>query len=106
MNIQKTGNEEFIHKKYPDGFYMLSPDGFTLTPDAEKYYSIDTAKSDFEKWAKRYEQQGYYSSTSKGRIPLDELWDEMIFHSKPYFFKRKRNITFRGGQFGLLFYSL
>jgi len=27
----------------------------------------------FEEWKKRYEMQGYYSSTNYGRIPLNEL---------------------------------
>lgn len=50
---------------------VLSPDGFSI--DAVKTYnSKKEAFEAFNEWKKRYEAQGYYSS-SNGRIPLDEL---------------------------------
>lgn len=76
-----TDNETSPYKK----FYLLSPDGFTLDIDAPIYTSIEDAKSDYEKWVKRYSHQGYYSSCKYGRIPLDKLWDFMIIHDFPFF---------------------
>lgn len=52
---------------------VLSPDGFTLEFDKPYYPSKKKAIEAFNNWKKRYENQGYYSSTSYGRISLDEL---------------------------------
>ena len=52
-------------------YEILSPDGFPIEVNGG-YNSRKKAKEAFERWVKRYEQQGYYSSNS-GRIPLDEL---------------------------------
>jgi hypothetical protein len=54
-------------------YVVLSPDGFTI--NLESYENIDDAKLACEKWAKRYEAQGYYSS-NQGRIPYEEI----IYH--------------------------
>lgn len=56
-------------KKYD----ILSPDGFSIHP-VKTYSSPGAAWKAFDKWKKRYEMQGYYSS-NRGRIPLDELKD-------------------------------
>jgi archaellum component FlaC len=50
---------------------VISPDGFSISYDGI-YKTIQEAKNAFNEWKKNYERQGYYSST-KGRIPLDEL---------------------------------
>lgn len=50
---------------------VLSPDGFSIEINVG-YNSRKKAKEAFERWVKRYEKQGYYSSNN-GRIPLDEL---------------------------------
>jgi hypothetical protein len=52
----------------------LSPDGFTIEFEHPYYTSLKKALDAFDKWMKRYEVQGYYSS-NKGRIPLNELID-------------------------------
>lgn len=52
---------------------ILSPDGFSISFD-EVWDSRQEAQEALNKWAKRYEQQGYYSS-NRGRISLDELAD-------------------------------
>ena len=57
-------------------YEVLSPDGFTIEFDRPYYLSKKKAFEAFDKWKKRYEQQGYYSS-NKGRIPLDELENYM-----------------------------
>jgi hypothetical protein len=57
-------------KKYD----VLSPDGFSINR-TETYTSKKAALKAFEKWKKGYEKQGYYSSTSYGRIPLEDLAD-------------------------------
>lgn len=54
---------------------VLSPDGFEIVP-GESYSSVTEARNAFEVWKKRYEQQGYYSS-NHGRIPLEDLIDEI-----------------------------
>ena len=58
-----------IKRKYR----ILSPDGFTIEFGVEHYSSSKKMWESFEKWKERYRQQGYYSSTEYGRIPLDEL---------------------------------
>lgn len=54
-------------------YQVLSPDGFTIEFDKWYYRSMKKAKEAFENWIRRYEVQGYYSSTQYGRIPLNEL---------------------------------
>ena len=56
-------------------YQVLSPDGFTIEFDKFSYPSRKKAIEAFEKWKKRYEQQGYYSSTNYGRIDLQDLQD-------------------------------
>jgi hypothetical protein len=51
---------------------VLSPDGFTIEFDKPYYTSKKKAFEAIDKWKKRYELQGYYSSNN-GRITLDEL---------------------------------
>ncbi len=54
---------------------VLSPDGFTIDMNVESYKGIKAAKKAFTEWAKRYEQQGYYSSSQHGKIHLLDLED-------------------------------
>lgn len=58
-------------------YQVLSPDGFTIEFDKPYYPSKKKAFEAFDKWKKRYELQGYYSSNYNGRIPLDELENYM-----------------------------
>ena len=60
-------------------YEVLSPDGFTIEFDRPYYTSKKKAIEAFDKWKKRYEQQGYYSSNN-GRITLDELENYMTIH--------------------------
>jgi hypothetical protein len=53
-------------------YVVLSPDGFTIH-HSDTYPTLKEAHRAFEEWKKRYEFQGYYSSTNYGRILLDEL---------------------------------
>jgi hypothetical protein len=53
-------------------YQVLSPDGFIIERDVEAYPSKEKAIAALDKWAERYQTQGYYSSNN-GRIPLDEL---------------------------------
>lgn len=53
-------------------FDVISPDGFSIH-FSDTYSSKKEARKAFEDWKKRYEMQGYYSSTNYGRIPLNEL---------------------------------
>ena len=52
---------------------VLSPDGFTIEFDKWSYPSKKKAKEAFNNWKDYYERQGYYSSASYGRIPLEDL---------------------------------
>jgi hypothetical protein len=51
---------------------VISPDGITIEFGSFYYKNMEDAKKAFERWKKRFESQGYYSSNN-GRIPLDEL---------------------------------
>jgi hypothetical protein len=56
---------------------VLSPDGFTIEFGKPYYPSKKKAFEAFDKWKKRYELQGYYSSNEYGRIPLEDLENYM-----------------------------
>ena len=56
-------------------YEVLSPDRITIEFDKPYYVSKEKAFKAFDKWKKRYELQGYYSSNDHGRIPLEELKD-------------------------------
>lgn len=56
-------------------YQVISPDGFTIDGTVRYYRSRKKAIEAFENWRKRYEGQGYYSSNSYGRIPLEDLQD-------------------------------
>jgi hypothetical protein len=51
---------------------VLSPDGFSISFD-ETWDTPDEASKALDKWVERYKQQGYYSTSNRERIPLDEL---------------------------------
>jgi hypothetical protein len=56
-------------------YQVYSPDGITIEFGVTYYRSLKQAIEAFQKWKKRYETQGYYSSSNYGRIPLDDLED-------------------------------
>ena len=49
-----------------------SPDGFGMFMD-RIYSSPEKAENDFQLWIKRFEKQGYYSTSKREQISLDEL---------------------------------
>ena len=55
-------------------FDVISPDGFSIHP-VDTYKTKAEAAYAFKQWLKRYEVQGYYSSTNYGRIELVDLED-------------------------------
>lgn len=59
-------------------YQVLSPDGITIEFDKWSYPSMKKAEEAFNKWIKRYEHQGYYSS-GFNRIPLNELKSHCTF---------------------------
>jgi AAA+ superfamily predicted ATPase len=65
--------KSFNNQKPINMYIVLSPDGFPIHFE-ETYSSFDEAKEAFNEWLKRYQTQGYYSSVSHGRIPLDEVY--------------------------------
>jgi hypothetical protein len=69
--------------EFPSPQYLLSPDGFTLTPDAQPHRNLHSAKVAFKYWRTRFEEQGYYSFRGS-RIPLDELWGKMQWSDNPF----------------------
>ena len=50
---------------------VFSPDGFTI--DHVRYITHAEAERALDKWVTRYTAQGYYSTASWERIPLDEI---------------------------------
>lgn len=58
---------------------VLSPDKFSISFD-EVWDTPEEAKEALKKWIGRYKQQGYYSTSNRERIPLDELetWCEIV----------------------------
>ena len=65
-------------------FYLLTPDGFTITREAILYTNKNDAFRDFCSWQKQYLNQGYYASVKHGNISLGNLWSYMHFHDKPF----------------------
>lgn len=57
------------------GYRLLSPDGIDIERDTI-YKTLDEVETAFNKWKKRYEKQGYYSS-NLDRIDLEDLADTM-----------------------------
>ena len=53
-------------------FDVYSPDGFPIHRE-DTYPSREVAEQKLKEWAKQYEQQGYYSTSNRERIPLNEL---------------------------------
>ena len=54
------------------GYDINSPDGIGMFMD-KIYSSPENAENGFQKWIKRFEIQGYYSTATREQIPLDEL---------------------------------
>jgi hypothetical protein len=53
-------------------FEVFSPDGFAISRE-ETYPSKEVAEQKLQEWVKRYEFQGYYSTSNRERITLDKL---------------------------------
>ena len=53
-------------------FDVLSPDGFSINRDS-LFVNKKVAEKGIEDFAKRYENQGYYSTSNREQISLDEL---------------------------------
>jgi hypothetical protein len=51
---------------------VLSPDGYSIS-FSELWDTPEEAQKALNEWVKGYERQGYYSTTNRERIPLDEL---------------------------------
>ena len=54
---------------------VLSPDGFPIT--CEPFHSEQDAVKYAFQWCKRFEQQGYYSTSRWEKIPLADLPDHL-----------------------------
>lgn len=70
--------KKIASKKYQ----VLSPDGFRIDFSKSTYPSLKSAKDAFKKWKKQFEDQGYYSSASHGRIDLYDLEDYCQFNQQ------------------------
>jgi hypothetical protein len=53
-------------------FDVFSPDGFAISRE-ETYPTLEVAEQKLQEWVKRYEFQGYYSTSNRERITLDKL---------------------------------
>lgn len=58
-------------------FQVYSPDGFSIM-GTKTFSSPEESEQQFAEWAKRFKNQGYYSSNN-GRIPLDRLEESCVF---------------------------
>jgi hypothetical protein len=58
-----------FRKKY----HVISPDGFPITH--EPFKSRRAALKFIPQWCERFQHQGYYSTSGRERIPLEELPD-------------------------------
>lgn len=54
-------------------YHVLSPDGFPITH--EPFASERAAMKYIPQWCEQYQRQGYYSTSGRGRIALEELPD-------------------------------
>jgi hypothetical protein len=52
-------------------FNVLSPDGFPIS--REPFTSQKEAEAAIPKWCEQYQEQGYYSTADRERIPVKEL---------------------------------
>lgn len=57
---------------FKKGYDIISPDGFGIFNNTI-FSTIELAENGFNKWIERFKQQGYYSTSFRERIPLDEL---------------------------------
>lgn len=76
-NITEEANSilKQLNKMFPEKdlvYDVLSPDGFSISRD-ETWPTEEAARAAMMEWAKRYEQQGYYSTGNRYRIPVNEL---------------------------------
>lgn len=55
---------------------VISPDGFPIT--CEPFKSEKEALEYVPRWCQRYQQQGYYSTSSREKIPLADLPDYLF----------------------------
>lgn len=71
-----TGKDKILYD-------ILSPDGFTIRmPGVPLFKTREEGIANYQKWKKRFETQGYYSS-SHGRILLVDLDDECTWEEVP-----------------------
>jgi hypothetical protein len=75
--------------KMKNKFIILSPDGFSIHPT--NTYTEKEITTAFVNWKSNYQDQGYYSSVSYGKIPdiaresEEELVDRLIYILDYYF---------------------
>ena len=53
-------------------YFILSPDGFPIHPE-DTYSTVDQVKEAYNDFVQRYQLQGYYSTSNRERLPLDNL---------------------------------
>jgi hypothetical protein len=53
-------------------YIVLSPDGFPLERDAE-YKNLAEVQEAIERFVDKYRTQGFYSTTVRVRIPIEEI---------------------------------
>lgn len=68
-----NGDKPINFKQRPTLYQVFSPDGFAFHP-TDVFLSEKEAWDAFEnEYKKRFERQGYYSTSNRTRIPLDQL---------------------------------
>ena len=54
-------------------YIVLSPDGFNINHEIYYYRSLKAATADLLKFIEKYRVQGYYSTSNRERLTLEEL---------------------------------
>jgi hypothetical protein len=61
-----------IQRRRTDMYDVLSPDGFSITPD-KVYPDLESAHAAAVAFAERFQFQGFYSTAQRERIPLTDI---------------------------------
>ena len=65
--------DSFLNEAKKGKVRILSPDGFDIEMD--KVYKPEEVEAAIEKFIARFKNQGYYSTSNRERIPLDQIKD-------------------------------
>lgn len=56
------------------GYIVYSPDGFNIQRD-KVFDTKEEAEKGLKEWVKQYEKQGYYSTSNREKLLINEIED-------------------------------